>query len=73
MFSYYNNKKMFDNIRITFGRYKGCKIKNLSQQYKLWLIENYCGDDQNKKNQSKSTAGVVSPALTMRPGGQYAD
>jgi hypothetical protein len=30
-------------------------------------------DDHNQKNQSKSTAGIVSPAFTVRPGGQCAD
>ena len=30
-------------------------------------------DDQNQKNQSKSTAGIVSPALTVRPGRQCAN
>jgi hypothetical protein len=30
-------------------------------------------DDHNQKNQSKSTAGIVSPAFTVRPSGQCAD
>jgi hypothetical protein len=30
-------------------------------------------DDHNQKNQSKSTAGIVSPAFTVSPGGQCAD
>jgi hypothetical protein len=30
-------------------------------------------DDQNQKDQSDSSAGIVSPALAVRPGGQCAD
>ena len=30
-------------------------------------------DDQNQKNQSKSTAGIVSPTLAVRPGRKCAD
>ena len=30
-------------------------------------------NDQNQKDQSESAAGIVSPALAVRPGGQCAD
>ena len=33
----------------------------------------YHQDDQNQKNQSNSTAGIVPPSPAVRPGGQYAD
>jgi hypothetical protein len=49
-------------IRRDFSRNKS--ISDPSQQQQ---------DNHNQKNQAKSTAGIVSPSPTVRPGRQYAE
>lgn len=39
MFKVSKDLKMYDNIELTFGRWKGCKFYNTPITYQVWLME----------------------------------